>query len=307
VLVHLPVAFQTAVARGGFRVVRWPDDPSEQAAFLDLEGPRIEAAVTTGVSGLPEAIMHVVSRLRLICCVGAGYEAFDPHALAARGVQLVNGGQLNADDVADLAFGLFIAVQRRLLHGDKLVRTGNWSKSRLTTHRIRGRNCGILGLGAIGRAVANRAVAFGMNVAWSGRSPKPDEKFQQFADPVRLASWSQALFVCCPLTPQTRGLVGCDLLQALGPDGYLINVARGGVVDEPALLRALQAGLIAGAGLDVFTKEPTDAGDWAALDNVVLHPHAGGATYEALEEAQALAVGNLQRFFANEAVHTPIN
>jgi lactate dehydrogenase-like 2-hydroxyacid dehydrogenase len=288
----------------GFRVIAFPRDAAETARLLDEQAPDLEAIVTIGPLPLPPGLLEAAPKVGLIVCLGAGYENYDPAALAARGVRLVNGGSANCDDVAELALCLLFAARRRLVEADRLVRTGAWTP--LITRRNRGRKLGVLGLGAIGRSVAVRAQAFGMEVGWHGPNRKAVD-WPYFDDALALARWADDLIVAAKPTPQNEGLVGAAMLDALGPDAVLVNVARGSLVDEPALIAALRSGRIYAAGLDVFAQEPTDPKLWADIPNVVLSPHVGGATPEALTDTQVLAVENVRRHFAGEPLMNLLN
>jgi lactate dehydrogenase-like 2-hydroxyacid dehydrogenase len=294
-----------ALEAAGFSPVLWPRDPQEAQRLLAEIAPRVEAIVTIGAVGLSDAFLDSAPRLSFISCYGAGYESYDPEALRARGVRLVNGGGANAEDVADLGMGLLLAVQRRIAELDQRMRQGEWPQMIGMCHRLRGRRLGVLGLGAIGLAMARRAEAFGMEIAWSGPRPKPAD-WPYLADPMQLAAWADVLLVSCRPTPQNAGLVDRAMLGALGPEGMLLNLARGSVVDEPALIAALKEGRIAGAGLDVFAEEPPDPA-WRDTPNTVLHPHRGGATFEAIDECRTVLVENLRRHFSGEPLLTPVN
>jgi lactate dehydrogenase-like 2-hydroxyacid dehydrogenase len=248
--------------------------------------------------------MERARRLSFIACIGAGYDHYDPVALRARGVTLTNAAGVNADDVAELAFGLLIAAQRRIVQADGWVRNGAWRTA--SGRRMKGQKLGILGLGAIGRAVATRAEAFGMTVGWSGPRAK-DSPWVFFTDSIELARWCDLMVIACRPTPENEGLVGTEFLNALGAAAILVNVSRGSLIDEDALIAALRQGRIAGAALDVFAAEPTDPGQWSDVPNLVLHPHSGGATHEALADGCALAVENLERHFAGEAPRSRVN
>ena len=291
--------------RNGFRAIPWPEDAFDLAAFLQREGPQIAALVTTGPVPLPAGLLEVANNLTLICCLGAGYECYDPSALAARGIRLTNAASVNAEDVADLAICLLLAARRRLVEADQSIRVGQWPRV-LMTSRNRGRKLGILGLGAIGRAVASRAQSLGMNVGWHGPTKKKSS-WPYLPDVLELATWADDLVIACRATPLNKNVVGEEVLGALGGDGILINVARGSLVDESALIASLKSGRIAAAGLDVFAYEPTDPSTWEGVPNVTLYPHAGGATHEALEDGKAVVLENLRRHFACEPLLTPLN
>lgn len=289
----------------GFRTLAWPSSESDWRHLVGL-APEIDALVTVGTAPISEAFMAAATRLRIICCLGAGYDNYDPSVLARRGIKLTNSAGVNAEDVADLTIGLLIAARRRIVEADRWVREGRWPEKGLYTRSIRGNRLGVVGLGAVGRAVAVRGSAFGMSVGWHGPNRKPVE-WPYYADPVQLARWCDVLCVCCCPTPQNVNLIGESVLDALGPRGILVNVARGSLVDETALINALHAGRIAAAALDVFANEPTDPLQWLGVPNLTLHPHSAGSTFEAMKAAQELTIMNLRRFFAGEPVLTPVN
>jgi len=304
VLTFSQLQLQEALRAAGFTPVPWPDDEAARLRLLEL-APRIEAVVAIGPKPLPEGFMEAATRLGLIACVGAGYENYDPVALKARGVRLTNAGGVNAEDVADLAIGLYIAAQRRIVEADGWVKAGRWGQP-VMSHRIRGRRLGVVGLGAIGEAVAVRGAAMGMEVAWWGPRPKPSA-WTRLDDPMALAQWADVLAVCCRPTPENEGLVGAAMLDALGPSGVLVNVSRGSLVNEPDLIAALREGRIAAAALDVFAEEPTDHRQWADVPNLTLHPHSGGATYESIADGRKLVVENVRRHYAGEPLLSAVN
>jgi lactate dehydrogenase-like 2-hydroxyacid dehydrogenase len=281
----------------------WPTSPEEASAVVDL-APEIEAVITAGPRPLPAGFLERADKLGLIACIGAGYDFYDPAALRERGVALVNAAGANAEDVAELTIGLLIAAQRRIVEADRWVRDGAWRM--VSSHRMKGQKLGVLGLGAIGLAVAERAAAFGMNVGWSGPRPK-DSPYAYFAEPLDLARWSDSLVVACRPTPDNQNLVDAPFLDALGPKGILVNVSRGSLVDEAALVAALREGRIAAAALDVYVKEPTPAEAWRDVPNLILHPHSGGATHEALADGCARAVENVRRYFSGEELLSRVN
>jgi hydroxypyruvate reductase 2 len=209
--------------------------------------------------------------------------------------------------VADLAMGLVVAVMRRICESDRFVRSGQWlTRTMAMGHELGGKACGIVGLGAIGREVAKRAEAFGMSVRYQGPRRKEDAPWPYHADLVELARSSQCLVITCSLTQATRGLINTRILDALGPEGFLVNVARGAVVDELALISALRDGRIAGAGLDVFWDEPRVPDELLPMENVVLMPHMGSSTREVREERGRKLLANLRAHFAGEPVPNPV-
>jgi lactate dehydrogenase-like 2-hydroxyacid dehydrogenase len=302
----LPISgLSEALGAAGFAAIPWPQGSEVGERLLEL-APEVEAVVTIGGRALPQDFLAAATRLSLICCFGTGYENYDPEGLAARGVRLANGGGSNAEDVADLALGLFLAARRRIVEADGWVKGGRWPAVRPMSRRIRGNRMGILGLGGIGRALAARGEALGMTVGWSGPRPKAVD-WPRFVTAVELADWCDALFVCARPTADNEGVVDAAVLEALGPDGVLVNVARGSLVDEDALIRALREKRLGAAALDVFAEEPTDPAKWAGTPNLTLHPHSGAATFEAIADGCARAVENLRRHFAGEELLTPVN
>jgi lactate dehydrogenase-like 2-hydroxyacid dehydrogenase len=302
----LPISgLSEVLGAAGFAVIAWPQGAGAAERLLEI-APVVDAVVTIGGRALPQGFLAAATRLSLICCFGTGYENYDPDALGARGVRLANGGGSNAEDVADLGLGLFLAARRRIVEADGWVKGGNWPAIRPMSRRIRGSRMGILGLGGIGRALAVRGEALGMTVGWSGPRPK-EVSWPHFSTAVELSRWCDALFVCARPTPDNEGAVDATVLDALGPEGVLVNVARGSLVDEDALIRALREGRVGAAALDVFAEEPTDPAKWAGTPNLTLHPHSGAATLEAMADGCARVVENLRRHFAGEALLTPVN
>lgn len=295
-----------SLSESGYRAIPWPVDAAGLKALLAGEVSQIAALVTTGPSPLPSGLLEAASNLELICCFGAGYENYDPSELAAQGIRLTNAPGVNAEDVADLAIGLLLAARRRLVEADQLIRLGKWPRSVFITSRNRGRKLGILGLGAIGRVVAARAECFGMSVGWHGPTQRPSP-WRYLPGVVELAAWADDLVIACRATPHNNHIVDEEVLAALGSDGIVVNVARGSLLDEWALIDCLKSGAIAAAGLDVFAEEPTDPLKWEGVPNITLYPHAGGATHEALEDGKAVVLENLRRHFAREPLLTPVN
>jgi lactate dehydrogenase-like 2-hydroxyacid dehydrogenase len=293
-----------ALSEAGYTVVPWPQDEAAHRRLLEL-APEIQAVTTVGPRALPEGFLEAASRLGLICCLGAGFENYDPMALKARGVRLVNCAGLNADDVAELGFGLYIAAVRRIVAADGWVRAGLWRQQGMA-RRIRGQRLGVFGLGAIGNAMAVRGEAFGMEVGWCGPNPKP-VSWSRFEHPMELARWADVLAICARPTPENEGLVDEAMLNALGPRGVLVNLARGSLVDEQALISALKGGRIAAAALDVFAQEPPDPRQWEGVPNLTLHPHSGGATHESVADGRDHIIENLRRYFAGQPLIDPIN
>jgi lactate dehydrogenase-like 2-hydroxyacid dehydrogenase len=284
--------------------------PAERALFLAQTGPEIRGIVTYTGSGVEvdAALLAALPNVEIVAVMGAGYETVDMTAARARGVIVTNAGASNAVDVAEHAFGLILDLARGITAGDRYVRAGAWSaKGRMPfTHRVAGRKLGIVGLGNIGLEIANRATAFGMTVMYHNRKPRPGLAYAYSPTLVELARQVDFLVVATPGGPATQHLINREVLDALGPDGVLINVGRGSVVDEAALVAALNERRLGGAGLDVFQNEPLVPEALLPLPNVILQPHLGGATYESAAAGMALVVDNLRAYFAGEPPLTPV-
>lgn len=240
--------------------------------------------VTTSVAGADAALMQSLPNLELIACNGAGLEQIDVGEAERRGIAVCNTPDAVTEDTADFALGLMYATSRRIAEGDRFVRAGRWGKERMSpSRRLYSRRLGIVGLGRIGSAIARRAAAIGMDVSYTATGPK-DVPYA-FAPTVKeLASRVDVLVLSCSGGPSTYRIVNREVLAALGPDGILINVSRGSVVDEAALIDALAAGTIASAGLDVFETEPAIDARFLELANVVLQPHYAAVTRETRED-----------------------
>jgi lactate dehydrogenase-like 2-hydroxyacid dehydrogenase len=276
----------------------------DMAAFAKDKGQNVRAIACIGGKHTPTILFDLFPKLEAVIAAGVGVDGVDIQAAKAKAIAVCNSPGINTDDVADLAMGLLIAGERNIIELDALVRRGEWADalSHAPRFRLRGRTLGILGMGAIGQAIAARAVPFGLNIIWHGPNPKPELPWLRAESVLELAQKSDILMLACPLTDATRSCITAPILAALGSEGVLINVARGGVVDEAALLAALRAKTILGAGLDVFENEPTDPALWANLTNVVLTPHVAGRTRESVQEAVRAAIGNLMRVYKGEAL-----
>ena len=254
--------------------------------------------------------MDAMPRLRLINTYGTGYEGVDLAAAQARGIAVANGGDANATAVAEYAMGLVLAGARLILRGDRFVRAGEWTTTAVdrfpTMPGLAGRRMGIYGLGAIGRRVATRAAAFEMEVAYHGRAPHSDVPYAYHPTLLGLAQWADVLMVSVRAGPNNRHAVDAAVLEALGPDGFMVNVSRGIAVDEAALCDAIERGTLGGAGLDVFENEPGVSPRLRALDTVVLTPHIAAKTLEAQRSQQELMLTNLRAFFAGQPMPSAI-
>lgn len=279
---------------------------TDPAAFAKI-APHIRAIAASGESKVPGALIEQLPALEIISVFGVGYDGVDVAAAKARGVMVTHTPNVLNDDVADLAIGLMLAAARQLPAADRYVKEGKWPTGPMPLARkVSGARMGIVGIGRIGQAIAQRALAFNMSVAYTARSAKADLPFKYVATPEALAAESDYLVVITPGGAATRKLINADVLKALGTKGILVNVARGSVVDEAALIEALQNGVIGGAGLDVFENEPNVPEALRALPHVVLAPHIGSGTTQTRQAMADLAFNNLKSYFDHKKVHTPV-
>lgn len=283
----------------------WRTQASRQLSAED--GARVEAVVTTGVHGASRALIAQLPALRAIVCFGVGVDAIDLAAAHERDVQVSNTPDVLNNCVADSAMALLLAVARQVVKADRFVRDQRWGSERFgLTTALGGKTCGIVGMGPIGRAIADRAVAFGMTVKYSTRTARSDLTYSYCESVAQLAAQSDFLLLALPGGAATSGLVGREVLDALGPKGILVNVARGTVLDQPALIEALHQGRIGGAGLDVFADEPHVPQSLRELDNVVLSPHIASGTVETRQAMADCVLANLDALFATGKVLHPV-
>lgn len=279
----------------------------DRAAFLADRAHLIRGIVTNAPVGANAALMQALPRLEIIASSGVGLDAIDLAAAKQRGVIVTNTPGVLNDCVADTGLLLMLAVARRLGEAERFVRAGQWLQAKFPLGTsLGGKTCGIVGMGAIGQAVGKRAQAFGMRVAYFNPSPRPGLAWQRFVGLQDLARAADFLLLTLPGGPKTLRLIDAAVLHALGPSGFLINIARGSVVDQAALVAALQAGHIAGAGLDVFEDEPQVPAALLAMDQVVLTPHLASGTHETRAAMSALAFNNLHAHFTGQPVLTPV-
>jgi hydroxypyruvate reductase len=282
-------------------------ETQDRAALIAAIGASVRAIVTGGGHGASNEIVDALPRLEIIAINGIGTDAVDLERARARSVRVTTTPDVLTDDVADLALGLMLATSRRICVADRFVRSGGWRHEHLPlAARVSGKRLGIFGLGQVGRAVARRAEGFGMQIAYCDRDPVADAAYRFQADLEQLARDSDFLVIAVSGGPATRGLVSRSVLDALGSTGILINVARGSVVDEPALVAALADGRLGGAGLDVFAHEPDVPKALWDMDNVVLQPHRASATVETRRAMADLVLANLAAHFAGREPVTPV-
>jgi hydroxypyruvate reductase len=279
----------------------------DRAAMLKGVAASCRAVITMGGVPTRAEVIDALPKLEIISCYGVGVDAIDCERARHRGVIVTNTPDILTDEVADMGLTLILATQRQVVVADRYVRSGEWRRKgdMWLCRGVKGRTLGILGLGRIGLAVANRAAVFGMRIAYYGRAKK-DVPYQFFDDPVALAKAVDILILTCPGGAATKGIVNRAVLDALGPDGTLINIARGSVVDEPELVKALQEKRLGMAGIDVFVDEPNAPEALFQLDNIVMQPHQGSATVETRTAMGRLAIDNLRAHFAGKRVLTPV-
>jgi lactate dehydrogenase-like 2-hydroxyacid dehydrogenase len=278
--------------------------PLSDLAADGAPAPGHAIAVTTSMRGFDRPLFDALPDLTLVVCNGAGLDRIDLAEARRRGVAVCHTPDELADDVAEAAIALVFAVMRRVAEADRFVRTGRWANERMApSRRVAGKTIGVVGLGRIGRRIAARAAALGMDVGYYEPRRHADAPYRFVADLLELAAQADVLVLSCPGGAATRHLVGRDVLERLGPNGYLVNVARGSVVDQPALLDALETGAIAGAALDVFAAEPDIDPRFLALENVVLQPHSASITHETRTAMVARLLRDIEAFLAGRPFH----
>jgi lactate dehydrogenase-like 2-hydroxyacid dehydrogenase len=280
--------------------------PALRDAALAANASRIRCVLTIGSTGLDAATIARLPALELVSVLGAGYENVDVAAARDRGIAITTGAGTNEDCVADHALALLLAIVREIPMLDRATRDGVWRDALPYQRNVSGKRLGVLGLGRIGRKIARRAAAFDCAIGYHNRRPLDGFDGHWFDTPTALAAWCDYLVVAAPGGPETKHLVDAAVLAALGPSGYLVNIARGSIVDTAALAAALDAGTIAGAGLDVYEGEPVPPAALIASSRVVLTPHVGGRSPEAVGASYALFVDNATRHFAGEPLLTPL-
>lgn len=277
------------------------------APFLESSGTDVTVAVTSGKSGVSGELMRSLPQLRAVVNFGVGYDGTDTDAAAQRGIRISNTPDVLTDCVADLAVSHLLNVCRRLPAADRFVRTGAWTDGAFPlARRVSGQHVGVVGYGRIGQAAARRLDGFGCTISYHSRTPVQDASHRYEPDLETLARNCDSLIVTAPGGAGTAGLISASVLKALGPGGYLVNVSRGSVVDEPALIAALQSGAIAGAALDVFLDEPNVPAGLRECANVVLSPHVGSGTIETRAAMMDLVLANLDTFLAEGRLLTPV-
>jgi lactate dehydrogenase-like 2-hydroxyacid dehydrogenase len=289
-----------------YMVHYWPDLKDNPRHLQSAEARRIRAVQTNGSYGLKRDQMEAFPALEIIAVVGAGFEGVDLAAARERGIVVTYGAGVNASAVTEQAWALLLAVVHEVPQRDRGVRDGLWSEIRTALPNITGKKLGIFGLGNIGKAMARRGIGFEMDIGYASRTRQPDVPYRYFDRLVDLAEWCDVLMVAAPGGPATRHAVNAEVLAALGPKGYVVNIARGTIVDSIALGEALRAGRIAGAGLDVFEGEPTRSPALVDAPNIVWSPHVGGHSPDAIHAMVRKLRANLDAHFAGQPVLTPV-
>jgi lactate dehydrogenase-like 2-hydroxyacid dehydrogenase len=283
-------------------------EAADKAALLDGLADRLRYIATVGHQGPDAAVIEALPKLELIASFGVGYNGIDIDAARKRGVRVTNTPDVLNDCVAELTVGLMLALVRDLVQADRYTREGRWASEGPYPLRdeLTGKTVGILGLGRIGKEIARRLQVFRMQVVYHGRRQQPDEPYPYYADLAEMARAVDWLVVIAPGTPETRHIVNATTFEALGPEGRLVNVGRGMLVDEAALVDALKAERIKGAALDVFEDEPNPDPRLLDLRNVVLVPHVGSATTRTRTAMAELVMVNLRAHLRGESLKSPV-
>jgi len=296
---QFPEVMQAAVDRR-ISPVRFPD------LNANLPPGSFESILIRSNTQLPAQLLEKLPTVKMVATCGVGYDNLPLNYLKAHGIKASNTPGVLNDAVCELTIGMLFGLLRRIPQAHEFVKSAAWSKGLFTvTTTLAGKQVGIAGMGRIGQDLAKRLEPFKVNLAYTGPTQK-DLPYEYFPDIQSLAKASDVLFLACPATPETEKMINAEVLKALGPQGYLINIARGSVVDETALLVALQQKWIAGAALDVFENEPNPSPEFLNLDNVLLTPHIGSATSETRQLMTNLAIDNLEAFYNKRPLLTEV-
>jgi lactate dehydrogenase-like 2-hydroxyacid dehydrogenase len=281
---------------------------ADPEAWLARQGPRLRAIASNGHQfPIDAGVMSRLPKLEIVASFGVGYEHIDAKWAGEHGIIVTNTPGVLDDEVADIAIALTIMAVRRLPQAERFLRAGEWPTSSFPlTASLNGRTMGILGLGRIGKAIARRAQSFGLEIVYHGRHAQPDVPHRFYPSLTEMAKACDILMVAAPGGPETRRLVGAEVLRALGPDGVIVNIARGTLVDEQALIEALRTGTILAAGLDVYENEPNVPAELIALDNAVLLPHVGSASVKTRRAMADCVVDNFVAWSEGKPPLTPV-
>ena len=283
-------------------------EAKDAEAMLKQLGPTVRSVVTGGGTGCPAEVIRALPMLELIASFGVGYDSIDVDAARAAGVRVTNTPDVLNDCVAEVALGLMLALCHRIPQSDRYVREGRWEQegNMPLTAELTGRSVGILGLGRIGKTIATRLQAMKMRVVYHRRTEQADEPYAYYADLETMARDVDWMVLVAPGTRETKGIVSRHVMEALGPEGHLVNVSRGSLVDETALIELLEAGLLGGAALDVFAGEPHVPERLRNLENVVLMPHQGSASHKTRRAMGDLVVANIRAQMSGDPLLTPV-
>lgn len=302
-----PESARVEAVLGSAYVVHRYREAADPAALLAEVGGRIRAVTTDGHYGIAPEVLAALPALEIVASNGVGYDAIDTAACKARGVRVTNTPGVLNDAVAEMALALMLGLCRRIPQSDAFVREGRWPAGGFgLTRELTGAHAGILGLGRIGKEIARRLQAMRMRVSYHGRREQAHEPYQYYADLEAMARDVDWLVVIAPGSAATRGIVSRQVLAALGPEGAIVNVARGSLVDEAAMVDLLAEGRLGGAALDVFEDEPRVPDRLKGMANVVLSPHQGSATEKTRAAMGDLMLGNLAAHFAGDPLLTPV-
>ncbi|MHC5307994.1 2-hydroxyacid dehydrogenase [Bartonella sp. LJL80] len=292
---------QMAILESRYHLLRADLAPNAED-FIEKNGQNCRAVVSTGNIAVDKNLLAKMPKVELIACVTAGFDQLNLADLKARNVRLTNTPDVLTDDVADVALMLMLATRRNLIVGDRYVRSGEWAEKgpMPLTDTTAGKRAGIVGLGRIGHAIAKRYESCGLEIGYFGRTEKKDVSYQFFASLLDMAKWADILVLAVTGGKETEKMVSKEVIHALGSGGSLINIARGTVVDEAAMIAALQSGALGTAGLDVYLNEPNINPAFYTLDNAVLYPHHGSATVATRDKMSQLVVDNLDAFYADK-------
>ncbi|KAL8458274.1 hypothetical protein ACS0TY_035956 [Phlomoides rotata] len=285
----------------------WQVPPHLRREFLGEHANSITAVVVNGVQGADADLIDALPLLEIVASHSSGLDKIDLDKCREKGIRVTYTPDALTNEVADMAVSLTLATLRRICEADRYVRSGEWKNGdfKLTT-KFSGKSVGIIGLGRIGSAIARRVEAFGCSIGYYSRSQKPSSKYRYYSSVIELATNSDILIVACALTPETHHIVDREVIDVLGRNGIIVNIARGSHIDQAELISALVEGRLGGAGLDVLEHEPEVPDSLVGLDNVVLSPHVGASTFETRKTMADLVVGNLEAHFANRPLLNPV-
>ncbi|KAI3444643.1 hypothetical protein Pfo_001308 [Paulownia fortunei] len=291
-----------------FNVLKAYESPLPTEAFLQQQAQSAKAILCFGKSPITAELLRQLPSLQLVVTSGTGVNHIDLPACRRRGIAVANTADVFSEDTADYAVGLLIDVMRKISGGDGFVRRGLWPVSREYPlgFKLGSKRVGIVGLGNIGSKVAKRLEAFGCTISYNSRNKKPLVPYNFYPTACELASHCDILVICCSLTEKTCHMINDDVMAAMGKNGIIVNIGRGAIIDEEALVQRLMEGAIAGAGLDVFENEPNIPVELFGLDNVVMSPHRAAFTEEAFYNAFKIVTGNLEAFFSSKPLLSPV-